>query len=94
LCRFCRGAVEDERHALLICDGNPDLQLLRRSFLQDMEKQSPSLFWEDCTSLQFLTAVIREVAVQERVAKYVYDVFSVFRTAPIFRPAPYMYAPF
>jgi len=33
LCRFCRGSVEDEKHALLVCEGSPDLQSLRTSFL-------------------------------------------------------------
>ncbi|KII93966.1 hypothetical protein PLICRDRAFT_70555, partial [Plicaturopsis crispa FD-325 SS-3] len=37
LCRFCHVGVEDECHALLICDGNGDLACLRKRFLEDAQ---------------------------------------------------------
>ncbi|KAF7337608.1 RNA-directed DNA polymerase from mobile element jockey [Mycena sanguinolenta] len=36
LCRFCRGAVEDEAHALFVCTAHPGLRLLRATFLRDV----------------------------------------------------------
>jgi hypothetical protein len=50
--------------------------------------------WENHASLDFLAVLLQDRTVLEQVRKYVNDVFSVFRTVPMFAPAPYMYAPF
>jgi hypothetical protein len=43
LCRFCRGAVEDEVHALLDCNAHPPLIDLRLPFLREIIALDPAL---------------------------------------------------
>ncbi|KAJ7436781.1 hypothetical protein B0H11DRAFT_1754302 [Mycena galericulata] len=92
LCRFCLGAVESESHALMACT-EMSLVTLRADLLRDVYQQMPDFprVWD--TSLDLLLALIRcrNFEVIQRLAKYTFDIFAVYATREIYRPAEYLY---
>ncbi|KAF8177361.1 hypothetical protein K438DRAFT_1606351, partial [Mycena galopus ATCC 62051] len=88
LCRFGCAAVEDECHALLICTGNPALTGLRADFLRDIYAVVPG--WR--TEIQRLSArdfLMKMVCCRDatkRLARLVYDVFTVFEQEELLIP--------
>ncbi|KAJ7849832.1 hypothetical protein B0H14DRAFT_2356014, partial [Mycena olivaceomarginata] len=93
LCRFCRRAVESESHALLGCMAKPELAVLRRDFLRDVYELVPDFPRTWATVDTFLLALVqcRDFDVTQRLAKLTFDVFAVYATCEIFKPAEYLY---
>jgi hypothetical protein len=92
-CRFCRKAVESESHALLGCMSEEALIVLRREFLVDVYELVPDLprTWASLDALLLALAQCRSFDVTQRLAKYTFDVFDVYSTREIFKPAEYLY---
>jgi hypothetical protein len=88
LCRFCRAAVEDESHALLVCMGHPALTGLRADFLRDMYTVDPN--WrtqvQAMSAHNFLMRMVRCRDATKRLARFVYDVFTVFEQEELLIP--------
>ncbi|KAJ7138525.1 hypothetical protein C8R43DRAFT_893302 [Mycena crocata] len=84
LCRFCRTAVEDEAHALLVCNGQPRLQPLRADFLRDIAADVGGFEdkWSPDGAYEFLKWLLSERKVVTRLAKFVADVMAVFDANP------------
>ncbi|KAJ6515587.1 hypothetical protein C8R45DRAFT_888502 [Mycena sanguinolenta] len=95
LCRFCHDAVESEAHALFGCTANPDLMELRRDFLQDIYKLLPDFPRVWGTIDAFLLALVHchDFNVTQRLAKLTFEVFEVYGSMEIFKPAEYLYKP-
>jgi hypothetical protein len=92
LCRFCRRAVESESHALLGCTA-PALVAIRYDFLADVYSlvpETPHTWPSYDVALRDLVQT-RDFDLIQRLAKYTDDVFAVYSTCPIFRPAEYLY---
>ena len=89
LCRFCRAAVEDEAHALLGCDAHPPLVALRETFLTDAFKHDRSL--EGAYMMRapddFLRCLVASRKAVRQVAKYVFDVLTLFDSFERYIPA-------
>ncbi|KAJ7502783.1 hypothetical protein B0H11DRAFT_602354 [Mycena galericulata] len=81
LCRFCHVAVEDESHALLVCTGHPALTGLRADFLHDIYMLRPEYTTQVQTmsAFDFLMNIIHCWDVTKRLARFVFDVFAVFK---------------
>jgi hypothetical protein len=80
LCRFCRVSVEDEVHALLECGTHAPLADMRESFLDDVLRCDPALETEytRLSHYDFLCRMVSSRKVIQRLAKYVFDVLSLF----------------
>ncbi|KAJ7699970.1 hypothetical protein B0H17DRAFT_1048000 [Mycena rosella] len=96
LCRFCRAAVEDEAHALLVCTGHDKLAILRRDFLRDI--RGPVGGFERKRSAdrpyEFLKRLLSLRAITGRLARFVADVFDVYDGCARYIPAAlYLPAP-
>ncbi|KAJ7717100.1 hypothetical protein B0H16DRAFT_1740824 [Mycena metata] len=91
-CRFCRLAVESESHALITCT-TPTLTALRCQFFMDIYRLVPDLprSWASADDFLWHLVQCRDFDLTQRLAKYTYDVFAVFATCPIFKPAEYLY---
>ncbi|KAJ7069239.1 hypothetical protein C8F01DRAFT_976823 [Mycena amicta] len=99
LCRFCRHAVEDECHAMLICTGEPRLRLLRADFLRDLWVIWPDLrSFANIAAVDFLLLILHcpnkrvRWAVTTRVSRFVRQVFDVYEEYPIWIPPVYLSA--
>ncbi|KAJ7081357.1 hypothetical protein B0H15DRAFT_786529, partial [Mycena belliarum] len=94
-CRFCLLAVESESHALLGCMSNGALISLRKAFLQDVYAvvHVPDLprIWTSVDVFLLALARARSFEVTKRLAKYTFDVFEVYSTREVFKPAEYLY---
>ncbi|KAJ7917975.1 hypothetical protein B0H13DRAFT_1607799 [Mycena leptocephala] len=92
LCRFCRLAIESESHATKGCTA-PALVALRYDFLKDIYCLVPDLPRRWTSTDEFLRALVqyRNFDLTQRLAKYTYDVFEIYATFPVFRPAEYLY---
>ena len=92
-CRFCRLAVESEAHAMIGCSA-PDLVALRYEFLKDVYSLAPDLPRRWTSEDVFLRELFlnQNFDLTQRLAKYTYDVFAIFATCPVFRPAEYLYS--
>ncbi|KAJ7499910.1 hypothetical protein FB451DRAFT_1014936, partial [Mycena latifolia] len=92
-CRFCRRAVESESHALLGCMSEGSLIELRRDFLIDVYKLAPDLphTWASVDDCLLRLAQSRNFDLIKRVAKYTYEVFKIYSTQDVFKPAEYLY---
>jgi hypothetical protein len=82
--------VEDELHALMICEGHHDLTMLRSAWRNDTHHSLSSFEWET-DKWSALLKVLREPRLAIWTAKYAYDVLMVFDTIPTFVPVPYIY---
>jgi hypothetical protein len=78
LCRFCHREVEDEVHALLVCDADAALLDLRVVFKQDIHALIPN-FQRKSDRFELLTDLLRNPHVAVCLAKYIYDVLNVFK---------------
>lgn len=89
LCRFCRAAVEDECHALLQCTGHPALTGLRANFLRDVYAAAPE--WsqrvQTMSAYESLMTLVHSRDVTKRLARFVYDIFTVFEQEETWVPA-------
>ena len=80
LCRFCLADVEDEVHALLICEAQPTLvdlreQFLSDAFLNDRELEAAAGM---LSSHDFLCRLVSSRKIVARLAKYVHEVLIFF----------------
>ncbi|KAJ7603619.1 hypothetical protein DFH06DRAFT_1022110, partial [Mycena polygramma] len=93
VCRFCRLGVESESHALLTCT-TAALLTMRYDFLGDVYRLMPDLprQWPSADNLLRALVQCRNFDVIQRLAKYTFEVFAVFATLPVFRPAQYLYS--
>ncbi|KAF7342021.1 RNA-directed DNA polymerase from mobile element jockey [Mycena venus] len=91
-CRFCRLAVESEGHAMLGCT-YPELVALRYSFLDDIYRLAPDLPRAWVSTEVFLRVLLQrqDFDLVQRLAKYTFDVFAIYATCLVFRPAEYLY---
>ncbi|KAJ7869617.1 hypothetical protein B0H13DRAFT_2557471, partial [Mycena leptocephala] len=73
LCRFCRTAVEDEAHTLLVCTAHTELQPLRERFLRDIYDQVGGLEhkWTADRPYDFLKWLLSSRKIVLRLAKFV-----------------------
>ncbi|KAJ7689815.1 hypothetical protein B0H17DRAFT_1134752 [Mycena rosella] len=80
LCRFCRGAVEDEVHALLGCDAHGPLTELREDFLSDAFECDPVLeaVFALLTHYDFLRQLVSSRKAIARFAKFVCQVLNLY----------------
>ncbi|KAJ7148422.1 hypothetical protein C8R43DRAFT_1088393 [Mycena crocata] len=79
LCRLCRGAVEDETHALLDCNTEERLVMLRSDFLDGISSRDPTL----------LALLIASRKLIQWVAKYVFNVLALYQESPRFFPVAF-----
>ncbi|KAF7355918.1 Reverse transcriptase domain-containing protein [Mycena venus] len=89
LCRFCRGAVEDEAHALLVCTAHDSLQPLRERFLRDIMDQIGGFDckWSADEPYEFLRLLLSLRKITLRLAKFVADILAVYDSHPRYIPA-------
>ncbi|KAJ7694012.1 hypothetical protein B0H14DRAFT_3530891 [Mycena olivaceomarginata] len=88
LCRFCRGAVEDEVHALFDCVTEPRLIELRANFLGSLATRDPGLraLYGSIPNYEFLLQVISSRKAVQIFAKHIYLVLCVFQDTPRYFP--------
>ncbi|KAJ6467524.1 hypothetical protein C8R47DRAFT_813643 [Mycena vitilis] len=88
LCRFCRGAVEDEVHALLDCTANARLVGLRVRFLDKLSICDPDLraIHSQVSNYSFLLKLIPSRKAVRQFAMYVFDVLALYQEYPRFFP--------
>ena len=92
LCRFCRASVEDEVHALLECCHAPRLLELREEMRREMAAVLPCFYWHPDLRIQLLR-LLHDKRLPVPIAKFVFNVLSVFYSEPMYVPAPHLYAP-
>jgi hypothetical protein len=91
LCRFYRGAVEDEVHALFGCTSQARLVDLRTRFLADLANRDPTTRATHASSAHY-AFLLRLVASRKAVqlfARYAFDMLNVFNESPGFFPVVY-----
>ncbi|PBK88664.1 hypothetical protein ARMGADRAFT_937020 [Armillaria gallica] len=88
LCRFCRVAVEDEPHVLLICATAPGLACLRWKFVADVCGMCPQLHlaWDRLGIDDRLACLLQLPAAEPLFAQFVHHVFEIFRSVPVYIP--------
>ncbi|KAJ7812593.1 hypothetical protein B0H13DRAFT_1666147, partial [Mycena leptocephala] len=88
LCRFCRGSVEDEVHALFECAAEPRLLELRADFLGRLAERDPGLraLYGAIPNYEFLLAVIPSRKAVQILARYIHLVLCVFQDTPRYFP--------
>jgi hypothetical protein len=97
LCRFCRGGVEDEVHALLVCQGHPDFSPLRLAMQADVQALLPGFHWGTASChtqvTRRLLVLLHDRRLAVLMAKFIYDILNIFDSHPMFIPPPYLYSP-
>ncbi|KAJ7110988.1 hypothetical protein C8R44DRAFT_933907 [Mycena epipterygia] len=85
--RLCRGAVEDEVHALLDCNAHPPFVDLRRIFLREILALDSALqaAHSSLSHYDFLRRMISSRKGVQRLAKFAFDVFTVFNAFERYR---------
>ncbi|PBK62242.1 hypothetical protein ARMSODRAFT_1024997 [Armillaria solidipes] len=92
LCRFCRSEVEDEAHVLLYCNGSRTLEDLRSQFFQTIFHLADRQFRIDLCSAASGYEIIHILLGADKneivgaLAKYVFDVFRIFSSVPLYCP--------
>ncbi|KAJ7021684.1 hypothetical protein C8F04DRAFT_972436 [Mycena alexandri] len=88
LCRFCRGAVEDETHALFDCVQNGRLLEVREQFLQYLAVCDPNLhaYHTQIPNYDFLLRLISSRKAIKVLAKFVFNVLTLFQEFPRYSP--------
>ncbi|KAJ7897473.1 hypothetical protein B0H13DRAFT_1623474, partial [Mycena leptocephala] len=88
LCRICRAAAEDECHAFLQCTGHPALTGFRASFLRDLFSLRPEFRAQvqTASAYDFLISIVHCRDVTKCLARFVYDVFTVFEQKEMLIP--------
>ncbi|KAJ7127448.1 hypothetical protein C8R43DRAFT_957889 [Mycena crocata] len=91
LCRLCRGAVEDETHALLDCNTEERLVMLRSDFLDGISSRDQALFalYGTMSNYDFLLKLIASRKLIQWVAKYVFNVLALYQEFPRFFPVAF-----
>ncbi|KAJ7487999.1 hypothetical protein FB451DRAFT_1025256, partial [Mycena latifolia] len=89
VCRFCKTEVETPEHALLTCDASAEVMSLRTAFLERLSTDALNLhcLMDEVDSIEFFKSMVYERSTIPLVAKFAYDVLSVFYTTPVFRLA-------
>ena len=86
ICRLCRGAVEDEVHVLLHCDGDNDLVQLRSEFLAGLRGTMPRL--ERTWDKEFIQCVVAgPPAAIASFARFVHRAFLRVTATPLLLPS-------
>ncbi|KAJ7497651.1 hypothetical protein FB451DRAFT_240391 [Mycena latifolia] len=80
LCRFCRTAVEDEAHALLVCTGHDRLQPIRETFMRDIYDEVGGFErkWSPDRPQDFLQWLLSSRKITGRLAKFVADILDEY----------------
>jgi hypothetical protein len=70
-----------------------NLVALRRDFLQDVYVLTPDLprVWTSLDELLLALVHCRDFDLTQRLAKYTFEVFAVYASCEIFKPAEYLY---
>ncbi|KAJ7434852.1 hypothetical protein FB451DRAFT_951899, partial [Mycena latifolia] len=87
--RLCRGAVEDEVHALFDCTAQIQrLEELRSRFLDTLSFCDPHLHTarSRVTSYEFLLKLVSSRKAVQAFAKYVFDILTLFQELPRYFP--------
>jgi hypothetical protein len=92
LCRFCRAAVEDEVHALVVCVGHPQLLVLRDTLRSEVGDIVPLFPWNADHDNQ-LRSLLHDRRLAVPLAKFIYNVLNIFSSVPMYVPAPHLYSP-
>ncbi|KAJ7434593.1 hypothetical protein FB451DRAFT_1063296 [Mycena latifolia] len=89
VCRFCKTEVETPEHALLTCDASAEVMSLRTAFLEKLCTDVPNLrrLMDELDSIEFFKSMVYERSTIPLVAKFAYDILSVFYATPVFRLA-------
>ncbi|KAJ3805892.1 hypothetical protein F5876DRAFT_51045 [Lentinula aff. lateritia] len=93
LCCFCRGAVEDECHVLMVCEAQLTLVCLHERYRMEMERTALDivLMQHQLSSYALLQRVLFDRRVLTLTAKYVYDVLAVFAGREPYVPDSHLY---
>ncbi|KAJ7494670.1 hypothetical protein B0H11DRAFT_2002927 [Mycena galericulata] len=88
LCRLCRGAVEDEVHALFDCVANPRLLELRARFLDSLTFCDPVVraSYMEMSTYDFMLKLIASRKAIQSFAKYIFLVLNLFQEFPLYFP--------
>ncbi|KAJ7143267.1 hypothetical protein C8R46DRAFT_919963 [Mycena filopes] len=88
LCRLCRGAVEDEVHALFDCLLSERLIHVREQFLANLAGCDPDLraLHGQITNYDFLLRLVSSRKGVKCFAKFVCDVLMLFQEVPRYFP--------
>ncbi|KAF8217028.1 hypothetical protein K438DRAFT_1559811, partial [Mycena galopus ATCC 62051] len=88
LCCFCRVAVKDKCHALLVCTGNLALTGLWADFLRDMYTVVPDWRMEiqRLSARDFLMKMVCCQDATKHLIRLVYNVFTVFEQEELLIP--------
>jgi hypothetical protein len=94
LCRICRSQVEDEVHALLECRGDHLYQLepLRDAMRMEVSAIAPDFLWHPDSHTQLLQ-LLHDRRLPIPIAKFIFQVLTLFYSVPMYIPAPYLYSP-
>ncbi|KAJ7123211.1 hypothetical protein C8R46DRAFT_1253308 [Mycena filopes] len=86
--RLCRGAVEDEAHALFDCVLNRRLVRIREEFLQNLADCDPDLhtFHAQISSYDFLLRLVSSRKAVKVFAKFVFQALALFQELPRYSP--------
>lgn len=93
LCGFCRDAVEDETHALMICQApSRDLGEVREEFLTELFQSVPALAssYTSKSSKEFLVEMVHQKKHAGLIAKFVFTTYR-FKDPYNDIPFPYFY---
>ncbi|TRM55765.1 hypothetical protein BD626DRAFT_279380 [Schizophyllum amplum] len=87
LCRLCGVAVEDEAHALLACEGSQELLALRTGWYASLPLRGRGM--PHGVQLIMHMSQQREDDRLAQWARYVFRVFAVYETVPLYVPDTY-----
>lgn len=88
LCRFCKTSIETPEHALLECNSNQELVIIRSVFLTKMKQDIKNLpSFQSISSEALLRNLISHRHTIGLVAKYTHEVLSLFDATPMLVPA-------
>ncbi|KAJ6551328.1 hypothetical protein B0H19DRAFT_950919 [Mycena capillaripes] len=88
LCRLCRGAIEDEVHALFDCSASPRLVNLRSDFLAALKVCDPAILeaYLKILNYNFMLKLISSRKAVQAFAKYICLVLGLFDESPRYFP--------
>ncbi|KAJ7918680.1 hypothetical protein B0H13DRAFT_2435218 [Mycena leptocephala] len=91
LCRFCRGDIEDEVHALFDCTADPRLVELRSRFLETL-RICDSTTWDSykrISNYDFMLKLVPSRKAVQVFAKYIFLVLSHYAEFPRYFPVAF-----
>ncbi|KAG6873401.1 hypothetical protein C0992_008765 [Termitomyces sp. T32_za158] len=88
LCRFCMTDVEDELHALLMCEGSEELIQTRARFRQVLRNidNDVGASWGIVPPSDFLLALLTSKRCASAFGRFIYQVFSIFDASEQYTP--------